>query len=167
MKASSFLRTTLLAATVAVLAAARPSVAETVRVDGPGARSARAHLNVEVRVPPVARAVSGGHAGQLAITADDVERGFVDVAGATIDVVANLRGPKRLVASVVAAFAQAVEIAGLPQEVVARPDAELPLGDGARGVVNRRFDVRYRIHLARGTLPGVYPWPVFLRIGVV
>jgi hypothetical protein len=167
MSVSSLHLASLLAAGLA-LAASGPSLADSRFSRSPDTPTV-AGLMLQVRIPALARVLSAGQPGQLTVTSDDIERGFVDVADARIDVLANLRGEKRLVTSVIAAFARSVEIAGLPQAVVAMaagPQGNVQLPESRRGVVDRRYEVRYRIHLDRGIAPGVYPWPVYLKLEV-
>jgi hypothetical protein len=167
MIASTLLRALLPAAGLA-LAASGPCLADSQLSRSPGT-PAVAHLMLQVSIPALARVMSSGQPGQLTVSPDDVERGFVDVADARIEVLANQRGGKRLVASVIAAFARSVEIAGLPQAVVvaaAGPQGDVRLPESRRGVVDSRYDVRYRIHLDRGIAPGVYPWPVHFKLEV-
>ena len=71
-----------------------------------------------------------------------------------------------LAAGLAAGFAKAVEITGLPQVLVAEPQGEVGLREVRRGVVDSRYELRYRIHLDRATPPGSYPWPVLLRVEV-
>ncbi|NJD88686.1 MAG: hypothetical protein FIB05_11825 [Betaproteobacteria bacterium] len=163
MNAAPLLRASLLAALTAALLPL-PANADSRTVTGPGGLSARARLDFQVRIPAVAQVQSAGHGRLIEIRGEDIERGYVEVAGARIAVKANMRGQKRLVAQVTAAFAKAVEIAGLPQPLVAQPAGESALQDTRRGVVDRLYDVSYRIQLAPGIAPGVYPWPVFLRV---
>jgi hypothetical protein len=160
--ASFAFRASLLAAGL-VACAAGPCLAESRLSATP---TAAARLMFQVQVPAVARVLPTGLPGLVTVTPDDLERGFVEVAGTGIEVVANQRGEKRLVASLVAGFAKAVEIIGLPQALVAEPQGEVGLREVRRGVVDSRYDLRYRIHLDRTTPPGTYPWPVFLRVEV-
>lgn len=165
MIASAPLRVALLAAGLA-LAAPAPCLAESQLSRGPGA-PATARLMLQVGIPAFARMRTSGQPGQLAISPDDLDRGFVDVPNAGIEVVTNQRGEKRLVASIAAAFARSVEITGLmPQAVVAGTQGTVRLAETLRGVVDRRFEVSYRIHLDQGMVPGIYPWPVLLRLEV-
>lgn len=163
MSAAPLFRASLLAALVAALAPL-PGRAESGTATGPGAATAKARLNFRIRIPAVARVESAGHARRIEVRAEDIARGFVDVSGARIVVRANLRGQKRLVAQVTAAFARSVEITGLSTTLLAQPEGEAPLWDTRRGVVDGSYAVRYHIVLAPGIAPGAYPWPVFLRV---
>lgn len=158
---ASYVARAVLFAVAVVAGASGPAVA------GPpaGARAAstRTSVTVSVTIPPVLRVHAAGQPERLAVTAADVERGFVEVGDARLQVFSNQRGAVRLVASVASPFARAVEVSGLPQAFEARPLGEAPLarGDGPSG---RGYEVRYRILLARGIAPGLYPWPVLLSL---
>lgn len=167
MTASSSLRALLPAAAVA-LAVCAPCLADSQLSRGAGA-PAVAHLMLQVSIPAFAQVMSSGQPGRLTVSPDDLERGYVDVTDARIEVHANQRGEKRLVAAVIGAFARSVEITGLPQAVVvaaAGPYGDVRLPESRRGVVDSRYVVRYRIHLDRGIAPGTYPWPLYLRLEV-
>jgi hypothetical protein len=159
------LRALLLAAALAALLPV-PALADGGTATGPGSHSAKARLDFRIRIPAIAWVRSSGHAPRVDIRAEDVERGFVEVRRARIAVRANMRGQKRLVAQVVAAFAESVQIDGLPQPVLAQPEGVSPLWGGRGAVVDGSYEVHYRIRLAPGVTPGVYPWPVFLKLEV-
>ncbi|NJD29674.1 MAG: hypothetical protein FIA92_15460 [Chloroflexi bacterium] len=163
MSAANLLRASLLSASIAALLPF-PADADSRTATGPDALSARARLDIRIRVPAVAQVRLAGPGRGIEVREEDLERGFVEVTGASIAVRANMRGQKRLVALVTAPFAKSVEITGLPQRLLAQPEGEAALQDTRRGVVDRRYDVRFRIRFAPGVTPGVYPWPVFLRV---
>jgi hypothetical protein len=152
------------AAAIALLLASPAAWPGSGAATGPSGRSARSHLDFAIAIPAVMRLHATGQPAVLAVSAEDVSRGYVDVDRVRIEVTANLRGLKRLVASVTAGFAQKVRITGLPEELLASPEASTILGGRAGGVVDRRYDVRVRIHLAPGAGPGLYPWPVRLSL---
>ncbi len=156
-----------LGAMALALAASAPAWPDSRLAAGPNAPGARAGLEFSIQVPAVTRVLSTGHSAMVAVSAADVARGYVDVDRARIEVLCNLRGVRRLVASVTAVFAAKVQITGLPEEIVASPEASTQLPARAGGVVDRRFDVRYRIHLAPGAAPGVYPWPLRLALDAI
>lgn len=148
----------------ALVAAGIPGQALAGPAGGAGPASSRVSLPVRVTVRSVLRVRAVGQPDHLAVSAADVERGFVEVGNARLQVFSNHPSPVRLVASIASSVAQAVEIAGLPQAIVARPLGEASLARGGGGPSERGYEVRFRIRLARGTVPGLYPWPVFLSL---
>ncbi len=160
---ASFLARAVLLAVAAAAGMPGPAVAGPQSGAGAPAAAPRVSVMVKVTIPPVLRVRAVGQPDNLAVTAADVERGFVDVGNARLQVFSNQRGSVRLVAAVASPFAQAVEITGLPHALVARPLGEAPVARGD-GPSERGFQVHYRIRLARDTAPGLYPWPVFLSL---
>jgi len=161
---ASFLARAALAVAVVAAGLSGPAVAGPPAGAGARTAPARASVMVGAKILSVLRVRAVGQPERLAVSATDVERGFVDVVNARLQVFSNQRGAVRLVASIAWPYARTVEITGLPQAIVARPLGEAPLARGGEGPPDRGYEVRYRIHLARGTAPGLYPWPVFLSL---
>jgi hypothetical protein len=131
---------------------------------GAGRVAAEAALQFTVRIPKVALLRIDGAPAWLAVTAQNVAQGYVEVSGISLDVVANSRGDKFLTAAADPAVASSVEVVGLPGSLVANPAGEVQLAPGPRSVVSQRYDVHVRVNLAQGVGAGNHPWPLVLRI---
>jgi hypothetical protein len=131
---------------------------------GPDSRAARASVQFMVRVPAVTLLRVDGAPAQIAVSSQDVARGYAEVAGVSLGVVANGRGSKFLSAAANTAVASSVEVIGLPGSLVASPEGQVQIAANPRHVVNRRYDVRVRVNLAPGVGEGRHPWPLVLRI---
>lgn len=117
-----------------------------------------------IRIPKVARLRVTGTPAQLAVSAQDIETGYVEVTGIRVDVLTNFPADAFLAARVVAAVAQSVEVAGLPHSLVANPEGQMRLSLGARRGLDGHYELRVIVRLARGLAPGRYPWPLFLAV---
>jgi hypothetical protein len=127
----------------------------------------RATVNVAVTVPPIARLEIVAQATSVQITVQDLQRGYVELSEPTLlNIYSNARD------------GYALEV--LPMSPVIRAIAVRGLGDeadlGAQGgrIVERwdhpqstSLSLTFRLALAPGALPGIYPWPLHLALGPV
>ncbi len=127
----------------------------------------RATLSVAVVVPPVSRLEIVSQSSTVQITAQDLQRGYLDLAEPTVlNVYSNDREGFALEVLPMSPAIQAIAVHGLG------PEADL----GAQGgrIVERwvrpqatRLSLTFRLALAPNTVPGIYPWPLHLDIGPV
>ena len=129
-----------------------------------GAGEARGRLDFAVVVPVALRVVPVSERRSLAIQAADVARGYVDVAAATA-----LRVTSNNAAGFVAVIACDPGLVTRVEARIAgqRIDADAP-GTSAHIEGGKMIDaplrVDYRLFLAPGIVPGIYRWPVALRL---
>jgi hypothetical protein len=121
-------------------------------------------LAVRCAVFATAQASIDHQPGELAISASDVARGFVDVpAGSRLTVTTNSRS------GFVVDFLTRVPI--FKSVDVRASGASGSIGPDGGTLVERRrsgramkTEIAYRFALADGVRPGVYPWPLTLRV---
>lgn len=119
-----------------------------------------ASMSVSARVVPFTSIEVQEAAGELVITQEDVERGYIEVPGAArVALRSNDPAGYRLRFDIDADFIAAAEVTGLDQ----------PLRLGARGgridlpapeTTRQQLDLTFRFELADGARPGHYSWPV-------
>jgi hypothetical protein len=127
----------------------------------------RATLSVAVTVPPVSRLEIVSQASTVQITAQDLQRGYVDLSQPMLlNVYSNAREGYALEVLPLSPLIKAIAVHGLGS------DADL----GAQGgrIVERwerpeatTLSLTFRLALAPGAMPGIYPWPLHLAIGPV
>ena len=125
------------------------------------ARATSTAVRVAAYVQPRVQVTTAGGPSELLIGEDDARRGFVELAGATFQVLSNCayRLEIRLAAGpVTAALAR---FAGHTVDVGTDGRGSVDLPMDRRG---RSATVLYRFVIAPGTLPGTYPWPARLVV---
>lgn len=123
-----------------------------------------ASLGVTVTVLPVARMQVLSQAQQLQVTAQDIQRGFVDVIAPTqLSIYSNAAAGYALEVLPLAPIVQSIEVHGL--------NGQVQLGPGGGRIVQRWSGPRtetlaltFRLGLAPGVQPGTYPWPLSLAV---
>lgn len=116
-----------------------------------------AHLGVSAVVAKSARIALGNQPESIQVTAEDIARGYVDVApGPRLEARTNSREGLLVTFQVrPGGFARAVELRGAG-------GASLRLAGSARGVSVRQVELSYRLLLSPRARPGVHAWPVQL-----
>jgi hypothetical protein len=148
-----------LAALLALPAHAAESVAT-----GSGMLQGRSSVDFQVFIPAVMRLALFNHPAMLQVTAEDSAAGEVRVDGADVLVVANHPRGYTLQAELAPAFAEAA-IEGLAMPVQIRAGGSSVAMPSMVGQVQPQPKrVQYRFRLAKGTAPGVYPWPLALSL---
>jgi hypothetical protein len=130
-----------------------------------GGLTARAAVDIAIKIPKVMQMRLLGHPAALDITADDVARGSVTVSGPAIDLLVNDRLGYNLRAELLSAVFTAVRIAGLPaplQVVGQAGSARMPSMVGRPKP--QPLQVAYELELAADAAPGRYAWPVALSL---
>jgi hypothetical protein len=110
-------------------------------------KTARAVIELQVRIPKVLALQERGRPESVTITAQDIARGYADLAGGAIHITYNGRGGYSLQAQSQAAWVADVTL------VSAAPRAQ-----------QVRMPVTYRVLIAPHAQPGSYAWPVALSI---
>lgn len=131
---------------------------------GGGTLQARASVDFQVRIPSVMRIALIDHPATLNVTAEDSAAGEVLVEGAQVHVVANDPRGYTLQADLSGPVAEA-SIEGLSYPVLVRSGGAavaMPSMVGQARPQPKR--VQYRFHLAKGTAPGTYAWPLALSL---
>jgi hypothetical protein len=121
-------------------------------------------LSVTVTVLPVARLQVLSPQQPLQISAQDLERGFVDVVEPLqLSVYSNAAAGYALEVLPLMPLVQSIEVYGL--------HGQAQLGPGGGRIVQRwngpqttSLSLTFRLGLAAGTQPGVYPWPLSLTV---
>lgn len=128
------------------------------------AGQASAMLQVSAVVRATTKVQTEYQSTQLTITADDIQRGYVEVRDATrISVHTNSRNGYALSFYAVGELFQAVEIAGLRHHVGLGPDGGTAVERDPAGP-NNSHDLSYRFVLRSDLQPGNYPWPLMLSV---
>lgn len=149
----------------ALLAAAMPAQAASQVATGAGPLVARAAVDFAVAVPRVMRLLLLDHPPTISVSAEDVARGFVTVAGPRIDLLVNDRHGFSLRAELVGAAFTAARIAGLPAAITATREGSLaPMPTRVGRPRPQPYQVTYELQLAKDAAPGLQPWPVALTL---
>jgi hypothetical protein len=132
---------------------------------GPAVPAASARIDLAVKVPRVIRIRLLDHPATIAVSAEDVARGYVTVTGPRIDILVNDRLGYEVRAELFGTAFTAVRIAGLPAEVSATREASParmpPMVGRARP---EPYRVTYELELAKDAAPGSHPWPLALTL---
>ncbi len=123
-----------------------------------------ATLNVTITVPPMTRLEVLSQASTLQITAEDRQRGYVDVSEPTrLSVYSNDRKGFALEVLPMSPLITAIAVRGM--------GAEADLGASGGRIVERwdrpqatALALTFRLALAPATVPGVYAWPLHLAV---
>ena len=101
----------------------------------------------------------------VVVSRADIDRGFVDVPGAAqLTIRSNSADGIAIEITAVADFFAQAFIHGLDTAVQVGPNGGIVMqGAPARGATDVRA-LRFRLVLARGVEPGIYPWPLRLSI---
>jgi hypothetical protein len=114
-----------------------------------------AQIAISAVVTKVMQVATHAHPETITVSAEDVARGYVDIApGPTLQVTTNCRDGVRIAFFVFGDVVRAVELRGAGS-VLALPGV-------ARGAVTHRVPLLYRLVLSAGARPGVHAWPVQL-----
>ena len=133
-------------------------------VTAAGARDVRSDLSVSVIVQPVAKIEHESAPNGLAISAADLQRGFIDVSQPTqFTVRSNSPNGFELEVLTVAPLLSSMIVAGL--------NSDLELGAEGGTIVQRwqkpqsvNLSLKFRFALAPGLVAGNYPWPLRLAV---
>jgi hypothetical protein len=128
------------------------------------AGESHATLNVSITVPPITRLEVLSQASTLQITAEDRQRGYVEVSEPMrLSVYSNDRNGFALVVLPMSPLIRAIAVRGMGAEVV--------LGATGGRIVERwdrpqatALALTFRLALAPGAVPGVYTWPLHLAV---
>lgn len=131
------------------------------------AGEARATLTVAVTVPPVSRLEVLSQPTSVQITAQDLQRGYVDLSEPIrLKIYSNAREGFALEVLPMSPLIQAIAVHGL--------GSEADLGAEGGRIVERwehpqaaSLSLTFRLVLAPGAMPGTYPWPLHLSIAPV
>jgi len=155
---------TLLTAALLALAFSGAGHANSSIASGAGPQSAKASIDFAIRIPRVARLRELDTPPAIAITAEDVARGYVRV-NARLDLLVN--DPRGYV---LAARLDDAAFSGFRLEGLGRPVE----ASGASSVMQmppeRRLrslapvEVSYELRIAPHAAPGTRPWPLRLRL---
>ncbi|MEP7156254.1 MAG: hypothetical protein ABI905_10815 [Betaproteobacteria bacterium] len=127
-----------------------------------GTTSASASLNFRIEIPAVMRVTPVAQQQHIVIRQRDIDRGYVDVEGATsVKLTNNTRNAYVLSASYNPQLLAAVEVR------IDRHRLNASAGVGSMRVatgfiVDKLVDISYRFQLAPGVRAGEYRWPVAL-----
>ena len=120
-------------------------------------------IRFSIRIPRIAKLTLVDHPRSVTISAEDIARGHLLVAGARIGIVSNDRRGVILRAGLLGTAVEAVELAGLGSTVeVAAGGTSIALAPAVAGSV--LLPAEYRMRLSRIATPGTYRWPVTLSI---
>ena len=127
----------------------------------------RATLAVAVTVAPVSRLEIVSEAATVQVTAQDLQRGYLDLNQPTLlNVYSNAREGYALEVLPMSPLIRAIAVHGL--------GSEADLGAEGGRIVERwerpqttSLSLTFRLALAPGAVPGIYPWPLHLAIGPV
>ncbi len=130
-----------------------------------GASTVRASIDVSIVIPSVMRLRQLAHPATLDISADDIARGSVTIAGPQLDLLVNDPLGYVIRARVVNAMFAAVSIAGLPGPLVATPiSGTLRMASMVGRPKPAPLPVQYELQLSPDATPGRYQWPVALTL---
>jgi hypothetical protein len=126
-----------------------------------------ATLSVAVTVPPVSRLEILSQAATIQITPRDLQRGYVDLDQPTLlNIYSNAPDGYALEVVPMSPVIQAIAVHGL--------GSEADLGAQGGRIVERwqrpeatALALTFRLALAPGAMPGIYPWPLHLALGPV
>jgi hypothetical protein len=150
---------------ITLLATAGGAHASSLVATGSGPQTARASIDVSVTVPRVMRLLLLDHPATIAVSAEDVARGFVRVSGPRIDLLVNDRQGYAMRAELTGAAFTEARIAGLPAAVTATREgvlAQMPTMVGRSRP--QPFAVVYELKLSPDAAPGQHAWPVALTL---
>jgi len=126
--------------------------------------STRASMMVSVTVAPAAALELSSEPPAVAITSQDLARGYVDISTPTgLRVRSNSPAGYALEVLPVSPLFNAIAIRGLGSDVTVSADG---------GTIVQRWQhaqsvslaLTYRLYLVDGLQPGTYPWPLRLRV---
>ena len=150
---------------IALLAGAGGAHASSQVATGAGPLTARTAVDFSIGVPRVMRLMLLDHPATVAVTDEDIARGFVRVAGPRIDLLVNDRQGYSVRAELHGSAFTSARIAGLPAAVTATREAVLAQMPTMVGRVRAQpFAVVYELQLATDAVPGQQPWPVALSL---
>jgi hypothetical protein len=126
-----------------------------------------ATLTIAVTVPPVSRLQVVSQATTVEITALDLQRGYVELSEPTLlNVYSNAHDGFALEVLPMSPVIRAIAVRGL--------GSEADLGPEGGRIIERwqhpqatSLSLTFRLALAPGAVPGIYPWPLHLAIGPV
>jgi len=146
-----------LAAACMFLAATGASAGSTL-----GTSVAHAMLDVVITIPAIVRAEARADPASLRVTAEDVERGYVDVDGtSSVVLTSNARLGFLLAIAFDRALLNGVELRLAGRTVRATESGNALLVQSGP-LLGQRIAVGYRLYLARGAQAGEYRWPLAL-----
>jgi len=124
----------------------------------------RSLITVAITVPEVARLEVISQAASLQVSAQDLERGYVDVLEPTnLTVFSNARAGFALDVLPLSPLVQSIAVLGMGRAV--------ELGAEGGSIVQRwgqpqltRLSLTFRLGLSKGIAPGTFPWPLHLSV---
>jgi hypothetical protein len=149
---------------VAALALALAALAPPAQAMGSlGTSRADASIDLAIVIPPTVIARTVAQAGAVSITARDIERGYVDLDGATsLRLSANDPSGYRLAVWYDWRLLSRV-LLRIGERVVSADAPGRRVHVASPRMLDAPLLIDYRLYLARGTRPGTYPWPLALR----
>lgn len=150
---------------IALLATAGGAHAASQAAVGAGPLSARATVDFAINVPRVMRMQLLDHPATIAVTSEDIARGYVRVSGPRIDLLVNDRQGYAVRAELQGTAFTEARISGLPGAIVATREAALAQMPTMVGRARPQpYNVTYELKLAVDAAPGPQPWPVALTL---
>ena len=119
-------------------------------------------LRVTATVLPFTRVELQAPPGALAITAADIERGFVDVdAPLGLTITTNSAQGATLLFATFSPHVEQALVTGLAEPIhVGRGVRAHHVPIAGRGLSRLALSLRFRFYLAASTPPGMHPWPL-------
>jgi hypothetical protein len=147
------------------LVAALVTVGPGALVPAHAAQSVSRTVQFVIKVPPMVRVKMRNQPASLEVTARDVERGYVERAGASLlEVTSNT--PWQIHFRPSGEVIRTARVSGLAGEVLVGPEG----GSRSNLLAARQmsaFELSYRFELAPGAQPGTYPWPLVMSANAV
>ena len=132
-------------------------------ISNPGAPASNA-VRMAIQIPRLLQMRVLQQPRQLEVTAADLARGFV-VARGMVDVISTHRNGYQVRALLANGPVVEAEMEGLERPMkVAAGSVATPMPSMVGKPRPAPYAVEYRLHLAAGTQPGIYAWPVSLSI---
>jgi hypothetical protein len=130
--------------------------------EGTAPTRASQHLDFKIVIPEVLRLNFLNQTRTLTVTAEDVERGFVEiVAGTNVEIVSNARSGFQLHFRLqVPEFTEA-EVRGLHQNIVVGAEGA-SLANRERHAIRTHYELSYRFKIPANMHTGVYPFPLHI-----
>jgi hypothetical protein len=124
----------------------------------------RSLITVAITVPEVARLEVNSKAFALQVSAQDLERGYVDVLEPTnLTVFSNARTGFALDVLPLSPLVQSIEVRGMGKAVELGAEGGSIVQRWERPQLTRLF-LTFRLGLNKSIGPGIYPWPLHLAV---
>lgn len=150
---------------IALLAAAGGAHAASQVATGAGPLTAKAAVDIAISIPRVMRMQLLDHPATVAVTSEDIARGYLRVAGPRIDLLVNDRQGYAMRAELLGTAFTEARISGLPGAITATREAALAQMPTMVGRPRPQpYNVVYELKLSPGATPGPQAWPVALTL---